>query len=152
LDKLDVNFIVMVCNTIYLFYDKLQKEIKTPILDLRKELKKLLLERGVKSALIIGTPNTIKEGLYKFDGIKTYEPDEEEMTLLTDIIFKFNNGVNKKNQKLRNICDKYINKGAEIIILGCTEFGVMLGDEEIPKINTIDVLVDVVINKLNFPD
>lgn len=138
----------MICNTIYLFYDRLQKEIKTPILDLRKELKKLVSDKGVKSVLIIGTPNTIKGGLYKFDGIKTYEPDEEEMKLLTSIIFKFNNGLNKEKQKVRNICDKYINKGAETIILGCTEFGVMLGDEEIPKINPIDVLVDVIINKL----
>ena len=147
LDKFKVDFIVMVCNTIYLFYDKLQKEIETPILDLRKELKKLLFDRGIKSALIIGTPNTIKKGLYKFNDIKTYEPNEEEIKILTNAIFNFNNGVNKEKQKVRDICDKYINKGAETIILGCTEFGVMLCDEEIPMINTIDVLVNVAINK-----
>jgi len=39
--------------------------------------------------------------------------------------------------------------GAEVVILGCTEFAVMLGDENIPKINTIDVLINAVVRELN---
>ena len=33
LDKLKPDFIVMICNTIHLFYNNLQKYIKTPIID-----------------------------------------------------------------------------------------------------------------------
>ena len=147
LDRFGVDFIVMVCNTIHLYYDKLQKAIKTPILDLRKELNKLLIKKDIKSALIIGTQNTIKQGLYRFEGIKTFEP--QEIKELTDSIFNFNKGINKQLQiqRVRKICQKYLDKGAETIILGCTEFAVMLGKENIPKINTIDVLVDATINK-----
>ncbi len=39
--------------------------------------------------------------------------------------------------------------GAETVILGCTEFAVMLGKENIPKINTIDVLVKAVVREFN---
>ena len=147
LDRFGVDFIVMVCNTIHLYYDKLQKAIKTPILDLRKELNKLLIKKDIKSALIIGTQNTIKQGLYRFEGIKTFEP--QEIKELTDSIFNFNKGINKQLQiqRVRKICQTYLDKGAETIILGCTEFAVMLGKENIPKINTIDVLVDATINK-----
>ena len=33
------------------------------------------------------------------------------------------------------------------VILGCTEFAVMLGEGNLPKINTIDVLVEAAIRK-----
>jgi aspartate/glutamate racemase len=45
---------------------------------------------------------------------------------------------------VRKICDKYLDKGAESVILGCTEFAVMLGDDSL-KVNTIDVLVEATI-------
>ncbi len=147
LDRFGVDFIVMVCNTIHLFYDRLQEEVKVPILDLRKELKRLLIRNGIKSTLIIGTPNTIKQGLYRFKGIKSFEPNEKEMEQLTDAVFKFNKGIEREKQtnKVKEICQKYLTRGAETVILGCTEFAVMLDKENIPKINTIDVLVEATI-------
>jgi aspartate/glutamate racemase len=56
----------MVCNAIYLFYDKLQREIKAPILNLKEELRRLLIGKKIKSITVLGTPNIIKKGLYKF--------------------------------------------------------------------------------------
>ena len=150
LDKFGVDFIVMVCNTIHLYYERLQKEIKAPILDLRKELKNKLQRDGIKSALIIGTPNTIKQGLYRFDGLNCLEPDREEIMQLSNAIFNFNKGIDKEKQviSVRKICDRYLSQGAETVILGCTEFAVMLGNENLPKINTIDVMVEATIKKL----
>ena len=150
LDRFKVDFILMVCNTIHLYYGRLQKHIKTPILDLRRELKNKLLRKNMKSVLVMGTPNTIKQGLYKFEGIKTFEPDENEMKILTEAIFNFNKGLNKEIQiqKTRKICEKYLKKGAGTVILGCTEFAVMLDKENLPKINTIDVLIESTINRL----
>jgi len=145
LDNFGVDFIVMVCNTIYLFYDKLQKEINTPLLNLKKEMNELLINKNIKSTLIIGTPNTIKKGLYKFEGVKTHEPNEDEMKILTNSIFNFNKGDREVIDDVKKICNNYLSNGAETIILGCTEFGVMLDKENIPKINTIDVLVDAVV-------
>ena len=151
LDKFGVDFIVMVCNTIHLYYDRLQKEIHTPILDLREELRELLKIKAIKSTLIIGTPNTIKQGLYRFNGIKSFEPDEEEMKKLTNSIFSFNKGTQKQEQikTVKKICKKFLSGGAETIILGCTEFAVMLGKENIPTINTIGVLVEATIRKFS---
>lgn len=149
LDKLGADFIVMICNTIHIYYEKLQSEIKTPILDLRQELKNILKNSGIKSDLIIGTLNTIKRGLYRCEGIKSFEPKEKELRELSEAIFNFNKGFDKQNQieKVRKICRKYLNMGAEIVILGCTEFAVMLSEENFPVVNTIDVLVDATISR-----
>lgn len=151
LDRFGVDFIIMVCNTIHLYYDKLQKEINAPIIDLRREVIELLKRKGIKSTLTIGTPTTIKQGLYRFGGIKSLEPNEEEMKRLTDSIFNFNKGAEKRKQiqNVRNICEKYLKEGAGTIVLGCTEFAVMLGGENLPTINTIDVLVEATTRKFS---
>lgn len=150
LDRFGVDFIVMVCNTIHLYHDVLQKEIKTPILNLRVELERVVKKKGIKTAFIIGTPNTIKQGLYRFKDIKYLEPDENEIKQLTNAISSFNRGIDKQKQiqKVRKICEKYLSEGAGTIILGCTEFAVMLGKENLPTMNTIDVLVEATARKL----
>ncbi len=149
LDNFDVDFIVMVCNTIHLYYGLLQKEIKTPIVDLRVEVKKYLLEQKIKSAFIVATPETIKKGLYRFENSEIKEPNKKEIKQLSNTIFLFNKGIKKQEQikKVRKIYQKYIYGEVTHILLGCTEFAVMLENENIPKINTLDVLVDATIKK-----
>ena len=152
LDSFGVDFIVMVCNTIHLYYDFLQNEINTPIVDLRAEVKKYINEQKIKSAFILATPETIKNGLYRFDDINIIEPNQNEQNQLSNSIFLFNKGINKSEQieKTRKIYEKYISDDVMYILLGCTEFAVMLENETIPKINTIDVLVNAVVKKLSY--
>ena len=144
LDNFRVDFIVMVCNTIHLFYDKLQSQIKTPILDLRKIVENTIKERHIDSVLVLGTPSTIYKGLYDFAGVTSIKPTKNETEQISIAIFNFNNGTNKENQskKVEEICKKYLNnEKAKTVILGCTELGLMLNNENFDKINTIDVLV-----------
>jgi aspartate/glutamate racemase len=79
----------MVCNAIYLFYDKLQREIKAPILNLKEELRRLLIGKKIKSINVLGTPNIIKKVLYKFEGINSIDLNEKEMKKLAKAIFNF---------------------------------------------------------------
>ncbi len=145
------DFIVMVCNTIHLYYDCLSTKVNIPIIDLQKEVKNELSENNIKSILIIGTPSTIRKGLYCFDGIDCILPKDSEIEMLENIIFNFNNGIEKETQikELKSLCNKYLSCGAERVLLGCTEFAAMLKDDyEIPKIDTIDVLVNAAIKKI----
>jgi aspartate racemase len=60
LDEQNPDFIIMVCNTIHLYYNRLQKTVRTKILDVRKEVANELKSQKIRSALIIGTPCTTK--------------------------------------------------------------------------------------------
>jgi aspartate racemase len=153
LDRFGVDFMVMVCNTIHLFYDKLQAGVKTPILDLRKEVGAAIDSNGAKSVLVLGTHNTLDKGLYgsSFVNAKPVKPTKAETKVLAEAIFNFNNGTDKEGQirKVRAICESYLGSGkADSVLLGCTEFGLMLDDVKFPKINTLDVLVDATIKRL----
>lgn len=145
LDSLNVDFIVMVCNTIHLFYEKLQKQIKTPILDLRKAMKSALYKNKVSKVTVMGTSSTVKKGLYDFEGIRCLNPSDNEISRLMAAIFNFNKGIEKEKQvtAVKKVCEKYLKKGSEFIILGCTEFATMLAKEHFQKIDTIDVLVEL---------
>ncbi|MBL7169445.1 MAG: amino acid racemase [Candidatus Aenigmarchaeota archaeon] len=150
LDNFGVDFIVMVCNTIHLFHKRLQKEINTEILDLRYELKKRLIEKNLSIITVLGSPSTIKK-LYKFEGIKSISIEEEETKQLSKAIFNFNRGFEKDKQieKVKDISEEYLRKGSQIIVLGCTEFSLMLKDVDIPKVDTIELLAEITADRIN---
>ena len=147
LDSMGVDIIVMVCNTIHLYLPQLQQEVKTPILNLPAHVQKTLHELGMKSIFILGTMNTISQGLYSFAGYRTLVPSTEELDQLMNCVFLFNQGTDKMKQanNVLKICEKYFEMGAESVLLGCTEFAVMLEGTHFPCINTLDVLVKAVV-------
>jgi len=148
LEKFGVDFIAMICNTIHLFYERLQKETKTPILDLRKEVKNYLTNKNIKSVTVLASPAVIKKGLYEFEGIESIKLTNEEIRSLSRAVFNFNVGFDKIKQIeiVKSIAKKYLNQGSKMIILGCTEVALMLKDENIPKINPMDILVEATLN------
>jgi len=133
LDSLNADFIVMVCNTIHLFYNELQRYVKAQIIDLRKEV---MIAAG-ENAVVMGTLSTVKSGMYG-RGIGL-----EEAKLLSRAVFEFNRGEDKEKQK--RIATKIYRKYAKsaTVIFGCTEIALMLNGEK--GVNTIDVLVDATI-------
>jgi len=150
LDSFGVDFIVMVCNTIHLFRNEMQKQVKADILDLRKGIELELERRCIKSAVVLGTPATIKGGLYKSEGVRLLDVSEADITSLSGAIFNFNRGFEKEEQVgvVLGVAEKYLSGGAEAVILGCTELSAMMKDKELPKIDTIALLVDMVMEML----
>lgn len=149
LDLMKPDFIIMVCNTIHLYHKHLQSEITTEIIDLRAEVYKKFKELNIKNVTILGTPSTVFLGLYKFKDINYFNPNEDDIRELSNAVFNFNKGICKdvQRRKVKSIVEKYLTLGSEIILLACTEFAVMLSDSFIPKLNTIEVLVDCVIER-----
>ena len=145
LDSFGVDFIVMVCNTIHIYYDFLQSSINTKIIDLRNAVLRNFDGNGIKSVLVLGTRGTIESKLYEFDGIDTKIPDDSELNEISKIITSFNQGLRPDKDRLIEICDRHT---ADRVLLGCTEIALMLDDAE-KKINTMDILVEAVINSIN---
>lgn len=151
LDSLNPDFIIMVCNTIHLYFNLLQSKIKTRIINLPKEVESLVIQRKINKIFLIGTENTLNSSLYKFQNIETLTPNQEEQKILTYSIVEYNKGKNKEYHKknVLAICNKYLSLGAQSVLMGCTEFAVMLKDTDIPKINTIEVMINSTIRRFN---
>jgi aspartate racemase len=144
LDTHSPDFIVMVCNTVHYFYDYLQSNINTKMIDLRKEVRKFIESSRTKNYCVLGTETTIKN-LYG----GTIEVGAKDIDLIKNAIYNYNKGIKKviiRNQ-IQNLCEKYHKLGADKIILGCTELATMVNFDY--TIDTINILVNSTIEYLS---
>jgi len=152
LNKLNVDFIVMVCNTIHLYIDLLQRGSKAPILNLIEATGLTLNQDDVeKRILTLGTQQTIKSNLFKVNRGSQIKLSPDEIELLSNTIENFNRGIQKNIQRekvLSLIRSKNLSSN-DLLVLGCTEFAVMLKDDDIlNKIDTVSILVNLTIDNL----
>jgi aspartate racemase len=146
-----LDFIVMVCNTIHIFHPILQSKTKIEILNIREAITAELINKGIKRIILLATPATINSDLYNFDDIEVIKPDKNDFDSLQSAVSNFNKGNNKQDQinLIKEIIGKYIIEKSDYVLLGCTEFALMLKDSSFNTINSIDALLNLTINKIS---
>jgi len=145
-----VDFIVVPCNTINYFYKDMVKMTKLPIYNIIEETTKAVNSKKFRNVGVIATKTTIKTKLYKkiFNKykIKLLLPDKNSRELTNKIILNILEGKRLKKDKeaLLKIVQEFKTKGAEAIVLGCTELPLLIKQKEIdiPIFDTIKVLAD----------
>lgn len=156
LNKLDVDLIVIPCNTVHIFLDKLRKISKSFIMSIVEECAKKCNSLGFKKVGILASETTVKEHLHQKElsklGIKLILPERNEQSEINNVILNILN--NKQEIKEKEILLQIINSlkeaGAEAIILGCTDFQIIVPDNEscLPVIDTLLVLEDSTVDIL----
>ena len=98
----------------------------------------------------MATPSSLSLGLYHFPEIEYHNPSLEERQEFSQLILRFNQGIDKEQQikRVKTIIQEHLKEGSQAVLLGCTEFAVMLNDVNIPKINTIDLLIDDLVKEI----
>jgi aspartate racemase len=147
--------IVIPCNSAHFWYSQLSK-LGVPILHIvdsvAEELENLNLSG--KKIGIIGTQGTIESGLYQYHlnrlGWECIVPCKEEMVgLVTPAINLIKaNKFREPQMLLMRAMHSLIDRGAEAIVLGCTELPLVIrlsSEEGIPIVNSIDSLVNIVL-------
>lgn len=143
LNKYSPDFIVMVCNTIHLFYKELQQISKSKILNIVECIIKRIEDLPQKDVYILGTPNTIKEKLYYTKNKNYFDINEKDSLFISELVEKYNLGIDKEMQAdLFNKFLEKVNTGNNIIILGCTELALMNRANDKNVINTLDIMVE----------
>ena len=130
-----VDVIVVPCNTSHYFYDNFVLNIKIPVLNIVQETSRFILTNfpKIRNVGIMASKNTIKHGLYdKFiDKLKITIPSNQNE--VSDIIenVKIGNDGKKTKKIAMNIANKLVDKGAEGIILGCTEIPPVINSDDL---------------------
>lgn len=131
--------IVICTNTMHLVADKVQEKISIPIIHIVKETAKKVSELKLKKIGLLGTKDTMEKPLYKdiFKeefGLEIIVPDQEDRLLVNTIIYD-ELVMGKINQSSKDnylaIITKLIEKGAEGIILGCTEIPLLIKEKDV---------------------
>lgn len=114
------------CNTAHIFLDELSGETSVPFVSMLDEVVKVVEELGVKRVGLLASPVTFKQKLYQeaFDrtGVKVVVPSVKQIDSLGKCIEDIIRGELKLPGKvLQQIARNLTIRGAEAIILGCTE-------------------------------
>ena len=137
LEKAGADFIVICTNTMHKVVHQIQEKISIPILHIAEMTAEKILEKGIKNIALLGTKYTMEQDFYKSKliekGINVIIPDKNDIETINEVIYdelclgsiNFNS-----KKKFLEIVDKLRSKGAEGIILGCTEIGLLIKNED----------------------
>lgn len=161
LEAAGCEFVVIPCNTAHYFYDELEQAVEIPVVNIVEETIRYAKARvqDLSCVGIMATTGTIVTGTYQKyaerAGLSFAVPDENEQNLLMQIIY---DGVKAGKPVPRADFDRVANhlraKGAQCLILGCTELSVLKRDLPINDpdvLDSIDVLASETVRRSGKP-
>ena len=142
------DFLIICSNTLAAPAPEIEKNIGMPVHIIAEATAKKILGMKLKKIGLLGTKYTMegdyyKNTLYKY-GIETVVPEKEDREAINSIIFdELCLGILKESSReiFRNIISKLQSKGAEGIVLGCTEIPLLVKQEDvsIPVFDTMTI-------------
>jgi aspartate racemase len=137
--------LVLCANTPHVVADQVQEHIAIPLLHIAEATARAISEKRLASVGLLGTRFTMEQPFFKERlaraGITALVPDDNDRHFLHESIFgELTHGVFKPEtrQAYLDIIRKLVARGAEGVILGCTEIPMLLGDAEcgVPAFDT----------------
>lgn len=145
LEKGGADFIVICTNTMHKVVDDIQSKINIPILHIADATAAQIKESQILTIGLLGTKYTMEQDFYKsrleLNGIQVIVPGRDDREAVNKIIYE-ELCLGKIHQESRDYYKKVIQglieSGAEGIILGCTEIGLLVKpeDAEVPLFDT----------------
>ncbi len=142
------DFLLICTNTMHKVAPQIEKAIKIPVLHIADATAEVLVHKGVKTVGLLGTAFTMEQDFYKGRlsekyGVNVLIPNKEDRQIVHKIIYQelcFGKiEADSKSEYLR-IIDLLANQGAEAVILGCTEIGMLVSQDD-TKVTLLDTTV-----------
>ncbi len=148
LEKAGADFILICTNTMHKVAPQIQSRIKIPVIHIAEATAEELNYHNISRVALLGTKYTMTEDFYKEKiekaGISVLIPNEQEIETVNDIIYhELCLGVISEASKIKylGIIDRLAKQGAQGVILGCTEIGLLLRqkDTALPVFDTAKI-------------
>lgn len=145
LELAGADFIVICTNTMHKVAPHIQSRINIPIIHIAEETATELKQQHITKVALLGTKYTMTQDFYKekleSSGIEVLVPDETSIEFVNNVIFnELCLGIisETSQEKFRNIIESLAKQGAQGVILGCTEIGMLITqkDTSLPVFDT----------------
>ncbi len=143
------DFLLICTNTMHKVAPQIEEAISIPVLHIADATAEKLQEDNVKRVGLLGTRFTMEEEFYKGRltdkfNIAVVTPDEEEREIVHNVIYSelcLGKVSDQSRQKYLEIIDSLHKKGAEAVILGCTEIALLVQQEhtDVPLYDTTEI-------------
>jgi len=125
--------IVLCTNTMHLVADRIEQAVTVPFLHIVDVTADAVLDADVRRVGLLGTAFTMEEPFYRerleAHGIEVLVPDAEDRAVVHAVIYdELVHGVIRSESRARygRIIDRLAARGAEGVILGCTEIELLV--------------------------
>jgi len=143
------DFIIIATNTMHKMYDAVQQAVKIPILHIADATAYRIKEKRLNTVGLLGTIFTMEMDFYKsrltdkFD-IDVIIPEANDQEKVSKIIYQelvLGDIRNESKNEYIRVMDDLVEKGAEGIILGCTEIPLLVStkDASVPVFDTTQI-------------
>ena len=139
LQQAGADVIVIPCNTAHYFYERVQNAVSIPVLHIMEEVVSTAREE-VPTARILGilaTAAAVSSGLYARacarKGIEVVNPDPAGQQVVNRAIYAVKGGQMgpEITAGLKKIADGLVGRGAQALVLGCTELPFVLKSQDV---------------------
>ena len=133
------DFLVLCTNTMHKVAEAIEHAVEVPLLHLGDATAEAVLDAGVHRIGLLGTAFTMEQDFYRdrlaSHGLDVLVPDVDDRALVHRIIYdELCLGVVREESRVayQEVIARLIDRGAQGIILGCTEIELLIGEEHVP--------------------
>ena len=144
-ERAGADFLLICTNTMHKVAPEIEQAITIPLLHIADATAEVLVNKDIKTVGLLGTAFTMEQDFYKGRlqekfGLTVLVPNEKDRGIVHDVIYNelcLGNSLPASKLEYLRIIEDLSNNGAEAIILGCTEIG-MLVDQKDTEITLLD--------------
>lgn len=133
------DFVIGACNALHMVYEELAQDLPIPWISIMDATAEAILQDGKSVVGLLGNYLSMTNGFYHRalarHGIQTITPDEGAMRRVDEIIeteLVWNVMKDETRRYLLDLIDELSDKGAQGVILGCTELPLIVKQEHTP--------------------
>ncbi len=156
LETAGADFIVLATNTMHRVLSKIAPRIGIPFLSLLDVIGDTIASRGLKTVGLLGTRFTMEQPFYSealaTRSIGVLAPEPEDRALVDRTVYEelvFGTVHERSRTAFLRIIDRLVARGAEGIILGCTEIPLLVGsaDCSVPLFDSTRIHAEAALDK-----
>lgn len=132
------DFLLICTNTMHKVAPEIQAAVQIPLLHIADATAEVLVNEGIKSVGLLGTAFTMEQEFYKGRlsgnyGLKVFLPNEHDRKIVHKVIYQelcLGKVESASKAEYLRIIDTLSAQGAEAVILGCTEIGMLVNQTD----------------------
>ena len=149
LERAGADCILICANTMHKLAPQVERAVDLPLLHIADVTAESALAGGFRTVGLLGTRFTMEQDFYKDrlaekHGLNVLTPDESDRDAVHDIIYReLTHGkvLDESRSRYVAVVNRLIERGAEAVILGCTEIPMLIGQDDvsIPLLDTTEL-------------
>jgi len=140
LERGGADFVLLCTNTMHRVADELEQALAIPLVHIADATAEAIEAAEIATVGLLGTRYTMEQNFYRGrladrHGLNVIVPDEPGRTLVHDVIYDelvLGRVEGPSRAAFAEIIGGLVEQGAEAIVLGCTEIGLLVGEADAP--------------------